>query len=210
MKNPDFILIGEGSPEAGERLKDMYLTLNPTSVIQRMSPSSAEITKLSVNCFVTTKIAFANMIGDVADLTPGANKFDILRAVGFDSRVGHKYLKPGYAFGGPCFPRDNRALGGYIKKVGISPLIPNATDQSNNLHTKFQTRELKKQQEKSVVFTGIAYKDNCTVPIIEESAKLKMAESLAKDGVEVTLRDIPELLNCVRLEYGNLFQYEEI
>ena len=138
----DFILIGEGSTKAGDRLQEIYeklsaaISCNHVPVIHRMSPSSAEITKLSVNCFVTTKIAFANMIGDVADLTPGADKFDILTAVGDDSRIGKKYLMPGYGFGGPCFPRDNRALGGYIKSIGIDPLIPEATDKSNKLHTK--------------------------------------------------------------------------
>jgi UDPglucose 6-dehydrogenase len=50
------------------------------------------------------------MIGDIADGTPGANKFDILATIGKDSRVGYKYLKPGYGYGGPCFPRDNKAL----------------------------------------------------------------------------------------------------
>ena len=92
----DFILIGEGSKEAGNKLQEIYEKLGESyghiPVIHRMSPASAEITKLSVNCFVTTKIAFANMIGDVADLTIGANKFDILNAVGADSRVGKKYL----------------------------------------------------------------------------------------------------------------------
>jgi UDP-glucose 6-dehydrogenase len=75
--------------------------------VARMSPSSAEICKLAVNCFVTTKISFANMVGDIADATPGANKNDILAAVGSDSRVGLKCLRPGYGFGGPCFPRYN-------------------------------------------------------------------------------------------------------
>jgi UDP-glucose 6-dehydrogenase len=70
-----------------------------------MSAESAEICKLAVNCFVTTKISFANMIGDIADSTAGADKYDILGAVGADSRVGGKCLKPGFGFGGPCFPR---------------------------------------------------------------------------------------------------------
>ncbi len=55
------------------------------------------------------------MIADIADKTSGADKFDILGAVGQDSRVGTKCLKPGYGFGGPCFPRDNRALFWYAK-----------------------------------------------------------------------------------------------
>ena len=82
-----------------------------------MSPESAEICKLALYCFITTKISFANMIGALADVTDAADKFDILRCVGDDQRVGPKCLRPGYGFGGPCFPRDNRALGAYARSV---------------------------------------------------------------------------------------------
>jgi UDPglucose 6-dehydrogenase len=99
---PDVVLIGQGSQEAGDRLEFLYRKMCENDApVRRMSAErcdvtdcsetySAEITKLSVNCFVTTKIAFANFIGDVADRTPGANKNDILNAVGSDSRVGLK------------------------------------------------------------------------------------------------------------------------
>lgn len=109
--NPDIVLIGQGCEDVGNLLEAMYKSVCENSpMICRMSPSSAEVCKLSINCFVTTKISFANMIGDIADRTPGADKEDILHAVGSDSRIGQKCLKPGYGFGGPCFPRDNRAL----------------------------------------------------------------------------------------------------
>jgi UDPglucose 6-dehydrogenase len=210
----DFILIGEGSVEAGDKLEEIYKSIadchKQVVQIHRMSPASAEITKLSVNCFVTTKVAFANMIGDVADLTPDANKFDILNAVGSDSRIGKKYLKPGYGFGGPCFPRDNRALGGYIKSVGIEPLIPDATDLANKLHTQFQVKQLLETNVKDYNVKGAGYKEPCTVAIIEESQKLLIGAELAKHGVNVTVTDTKLLLDCVRLEYGDLFSYEYV
>ena len=211
LLKPDFILIGEGSKEAGDQLEQIYKTLNHGDVnIQRMSPISAEITKLSVNCFITTKIAFANMIGDVADSSNGANKFDILRAVGSDSRIGSKYLKPGYGFGGPCFPRDNRALGSYIKSVGIEPLIPLSTDESNKKHTQFQVSQILNSNDKNepYVINGVGYKNNCNVPIIEESQKLIIGEQLIKNGFKVLLKDEEHMLNAVKLEYGNIFEYD--
>jgi len=210
LLKPDFILIGEGSKEAGDELEKIYKTLNGDINIQRMSPISAEITKLSVNCFITTKIAFANMIGDVADNSPGANKFDILKAVGTDTRIGSKYLKPGYGFGGPCFPRDNRALGSYIKSVGIEPLIPFATDDSNKKHTKFQASQIIEKLHKNdlYVIEGVGYKDNCNVPIIEESQKLIIGEELFRNGFKVLLKDKEHMLNAVKLEYGNIFEYD--
>ena len=109
---PDMALIGEGSKAAGDVLEKMNMRMTQTKpIICRMSPASAEITKLSINCFVTMKVCFAapprlslscshflvpsqvsyaNMIGDIADRTPGASKHDILNAVGSDSRVGKK------------------------------------------------------------------------------------------------------------------------
>lgn len=213
--SPDFILIGEGSKEAGDILESIYNTIhgcqhdNNGVVVCRMSPSSAEITKLSVNCFITTKIAFANMIGDVADKTEGANKFDILKAVGSDSRIGKKYLMPGYGFGGPCFPRDNRALGSYIESIGIEPLIPLATDKSNKLHTRFQIDKLFESGITTHEINGAGYKEPCTVPIIEESQKLLIGKSLAQKGVNVVVKDSKLLLDAVRLEYGKIFTYSE-
>merc|ERR1711968_224572 len=52
-----------------------------------------------------------------------------------DARIGQKCLMPGYGFGGPCFPRDNRALGGYARALGVEPLIPDATDRYNEIHS---------------------------------------------------------------------------
>jgi UDPglucose 6-dehydrogenase len=73
-----------------------------------MSPESEKVMKISLNYFVATKIADANMIGDIADRTPGASKFNVLAAIGHDSRVGTKYFMPRWAYGGPCFPRARR------------------------------------------------------------------------------------------------------
>ena len=88
---PDMALIGEGSKAAGDVLEEMNIRMTESKpAICRMSPASAEITKLSINCFVTMKVSYANMIGDIADRSPGANKHDILNAVGSDSRVGKK------------------------------------------------------------------------------------------------------------------------
>ena len=128
LRYPDMVLIGEGSKDAGDVIEQMNHDCTENEPrMARMAAESAEITKLTVNCFVTTKISFANSIGDLADVTPGANKFDILGAVGADSRVGGKCLRPGYGFGGPCFPRDNRALGKYMEVRRALPLCTAGT-----------------------------------------------------------------------------------
>lgn len=209
LQNPDIILIGEGSAEIGNRLEAIYHNLctnNPK--ICRMSPDSAEITKLAINCFVTTKIAYANMIGDIADSTPGADKFAILKAVGGDARIGSLYLKPGYGFGGPCFPRDNRALGSYAKQVGIDPIIPEATDTANRLHAQEMIKQLSAENRDEYVFESVTYKDNCAVPIIEESQKLVIAQALANQGKRVIIIDTPAVIAEVQQSFGSIFEYQ--
>jgi len=207
--NPDIVLIGEGNKEVGDRLEEIYKKVcNNSPRICRMSAESAEITKLSVNCFITTKIAFCNMIGDIADHTPNANKTDILQAVGGDSRVGMKCLKPGYGFGGPCFPRDNRAIGNYARSVNVNPLLPEATDSANKLHAQLMVQDFLKQNLDQYVFEDVAYKDGCQVPIIEESQKLEVAKGLVKAGKKVVIKDRRIIINEVILEFGNFFHYE--
>ena len=92
---PDMVLIGEHNSEVGDFLESLYRKIcKGAPKICRMSIESAEITKLAINCFVTCKIAYANFIGEIADLTDGADKYAVLKAVGCDSRIGNKYLNP--------------------------------------------------------------------------------------------------------------------
>lgn len=211
FENPDMVLIGAENKEVGDRLEEMYKRCTSSNpYIARMSAESAEICKLSVNCFITTKIAFANTIGDIADRTPGANGKDILKAVGADSRVGSKCLMPGYGFGGPCFPRDNRALGNYADSIGVKPLIPTATDESNKFHATVMAENLLREDKEEYRFDDVAYKPKCPVPIIEESQKLAVASIIRAAGKKVTIIDRPSIIEEVMKEYGNLFEYEVI
>eukprot|EP00472_Partenskyella_glossopodia_P011373 CAMPEP_0197524674 /NCGR_PEP_ID=MMETSP1318-20131121/9272_1 /TAXON_ID=552666 /ORGANISM="Partenskyella glossopodia, Strain RCC365" /LENGTH=397 /DNA_ID=CAMNT_0043077667 /DNA_START=154 /DNA_END=1347 /DNA_ORIENTATION=- len=205
---PDIVLIGEGSKEAGQMLEDhaRHIALNEPTIC-RMSTTSAEIAKLSINCYVTTKISYANMIGDICDRTSGADKHAVLRAVGSDSRVGLKYLKPGFGYGGPCFPRDNRALAAHAEGVGVDAKVSKATDEYNKYHTKLQTEEYLSTGAKSYVFSDVAYKANCPVPIIEESQKLEIARRIALAGREVTIVDKSFIMQKVKEEHGNTFNY---
>lgn len=211
---PDMVLIGEGSAAAGDAVAAVYARVCTNKPrVCRMSAESAELTKLSLNCYVTMKIAYANAIGDIAACTPGADAEAILAAVGADSRVGAKCLKPGYGFGGPCFPRDNTALGHYAASVGREPLLSRATDAANEAHRAFQIEQLQRAHPDAAhqfVFDYVTYKDNCAVPIIEHSQKLLIAAALARAGRRVLVRDRADVLACVEREYGGLFAYETL
>lgn len=207
--HPDMILIGEGNKFVGNWLEEFYNRFcynNPK--FNRMSRLSAEITKISLNCFLTTKIAYANMIGDICTIA-GAEEDKVLKAIGEDSRIGPKYLKYGYGYGGPCFPRDNRTLAKYADTLGYEAKISKASDESNNQHLEFQTKEFTKNlgENISITLTTVTYKEGTT--IIEESQQLKFAEVLANKGCKVTIEEHPEVIRQVKEIYGNLFIYRE-
>ena len=174
-----------------------------------MKPLEAEIVKISLNGYITTKISFANMISDLCD-NLNVDKDIVLNAIGSDSRIGTKYFKPGYSFGGPCFPRDTKALKQITDKYGIESDLLQGTINYNRFHYKYQAEQLLKQNKDSYIFTNVCYKEGSKIPIIEESAKLKIAEYLANKNKKVIIKDIDDIIIEVKKEYGNLFSYEII
>ncbi len=204
---PDMVLIGEGSPEAGALLQKMYedMTLNEPRV-HRMTRTEAEITKIGLNCFLTTKISYANMIGDIV-YKAGGNPATVLSAIGADTRIGHKYLKYGYGYGGPCFPRDNRVLALYAGDLGIEALISIASDQSNAQHLEFQVNEFATQLNKDEVLelSRVTYKPEST--LLVESQQLGFAKGLAEKGFKVNICERETVINELKNTYGDLFTY---
>ena len=132
MLNPDMILIGESDERSGDILERLYIGVcdsNPH--IRRMNHVNAELTKISVNTFVTTKISYANMLAQVCETLPGADMDVVTSAIGCDSRIGQKYLKGALGYGGPCFPRDNLAFSALARANGVQPILAQATHELN-------------------------------------------------------------------------------
>ena len=96
-----------------------------------MSLENAELAKISVNAYVTTKITFANMLADICARMPGGDVDVVSNAIGLDSRIGRKYLTGGLGYGGPCFPRDNVALAFFASAIGARADLPKTTDTLN-------------------------------------------------------------------------------
>lgn len=205
---PDMVLIGEANKDAGDEIEAIYRQLchNEPS-FSRMDCLSAEITKLSINCFLTTKISFANSIGDLCNKV-GADTTAVLKAIGSDSRVGNKYLGYGFGFGGPCLPRDNRALGKFAKQNDYPLLIGETTDEVNKRHLDFQVDWYLKihDPEETIVFDYVTYKKDSI--ILEESQQLNLAVKLAQAGRKVLVKGNEIVINQLDKWYGHLFLYE--
>ena len=204
---PDQVLVGEANKQVGDRIQGIYekMVLNKP-VYCRMDLLSAEITKLATNCFLTTKISFANSIGDLATRA-GADADKILAAIGSDSRVGGKYLGYGFGFGGPCFPRDNRALGKFGDMMDYPLRISKATDKVNNEHFQFQLNQylLNFSEGMEIVFEGVTYKKGTTQ--ITESQQLRLAVALAETGRQVVILDTESVTRQVETLYPGLFKF---
>ena len=170
--------------------KQIQFGYNFNPSIHYMSAKAGEIVKIAINTFLTTKISYANTIGQVLALSDLDDEIDsVLEAIGNDSRIGKKYLKFGFGFGGPCFPRDNRAFASYANQVGVEFNIGQTTDDFNDEHAKFLFTYFTKKNKNNLpfVFPSVAYKKG--TDIIEESQQYRLCLDLLDAGHKVHVLD---------------------
>lgn len=207
--NPDMILIGESDKDVGNKLEEIYqVVCENRPYIARMSIISAEITKISLNSYITMKISFANTLSNICESIPNANIDDITKALGADKRISPYYLKGGLSYGGPCFPRDNRAFAAFAQKFGVEAKLAKITDEVNKSQiSHLADLVLKYIQENSnnvISILGLAYKPN--TPVIEESPAIKLIEELLKRDIEVICYD-PLAMDSTRAYLGDNILY---
>ena len=196
MKNADMILCGGRDEEGFELIKEIYLSFMDSQVnFYPMSNTAAEITKIGINCFLTYKISYANMMGQILYNSGCGDEIkNILASIGADSRIGSKYLNYGLGFGGPCLPRDNRALGYYADQVGLKYSLPQVTDDFNEAHAEFIKNYCVESNKEGLPFfiDSIGYKIGCDLVI--ESPRLRLVEDLLEDGHRVYVQEIDEVI----------------
>ncbi|OFW06458.1 MAG: hypothetical protein A3I61_20115 [Acidobacteria bacterium RIFCSPLOWO2_02_FULL_68_18] len=191
LTHPDLVLIGESDPRAGAAIEAIHRSfISERSQVRRMNCINAEITKLAVNTFVTTKISYANMLAELCERLPGADVDVVTGAVGLDRRVGASYLKGALGYGGPCFPRDNAALAAVAADVGANAELARATDAVNR-HQLARLAQLVRARlvpaANRVGVLGLSYKTDTHV--VDDSPGLMLANRLAGDGIAVTVFD---------------------
>jgi UDPglucose 6-dehydrogenase len=190
LLEPDMVLIGEADSVSGQRLADLYERYNTNKPrIARMSLTSAELTKISLNSYVTMKISFTNQLRLIAEKFPDANIHDMLAAIGCDTRIGSKFLKSGVSYGGPCFPRDNRLVVYTARQHGVEAPLAEASDNVNEISKRAladQALALVKPGE-TVAVLGLAYRPQTY--IVEESSGLHLAQYLKQHGIRLLVHD---------------------
>jgi len=195
-----------------KEIKKLYESIQITrSIVCIMSNKAAEITKIALNCYLTTKISYANMLGDVLRKAGCGDEITtVLNAIGTDSRVGHKYFRYGFGYGGPCFPRDNRAFATFAKDVGLEYNLGHVTDNINNQHAGLLCDfyyELNK--DRAFYFDSITYKPG--TDILTESQQYRLCKDLLDKGCTVYIRNdnrvTPQVYDELSGKYGESVKF---
>jgi UDPglucose 6-dehydrogenase len=188
--NPDFLLIGESDPSSGAMLESLYHQVCQNSPqVARMNFVNAEIAKLAVNTYITTKISFANMLARICEQLPKANVDVVTKAIGLDSRIGGKYLKGAISYGGPCFPRDNLALTYLARELGAPADIAEATHRFNSSQVSWLADMVQQNAVpgETIGILGLTYKPDTDV--VEQATGILLAQELAGRDVPLVVFD---------------------
>jgi len=207
FERPDLILIGECHAAAGaevERILRCVVRNNPP--VHHMSFVSAEIAKLALNNFLTVKISFANFLSQICSCVDGADIDAITSALADDSRIGGKYLRAGLPFGGPCLPRDVKALAALAQQIGQPAGFLEEISGINGAQQRHLAETVCRQLEllgvRSVGILGLSYNDSA--PYVIEAPSLALIETLHVKGMRVIAHDTRAMEAALR-EAGGSF-----
>lgn len=217
LRTADMVLLGADPFVDNDKvisdIRKLYEKIQTTrAIVCSMSTTAAEITKIAINCFLTTKISYANMLGDVLHHAGcGDEVSSVLTAVGTDSRIGRKYLGYGFGYGGPCLPRDNRSFAAFAKKVGLEYNLGTVTDEINNQHAKFVCDYFEKMNsnKKPFYFDSITYKKG--TDILTESQQYRLCLDLLDRGYTVYIHNdkkvTDQIYDYMTVSYGDRVKF---
>jgi len=154
------------------------------------------------------EITFANTLAAICEAIPGAEIDAITAALGADRRISPHYLRGGLPFGGPCFPRDNRAFAVFAARHGVDARLARATDDANRERIRDIARLVLRHvppTDRRVAVLGLSFKAG--TPVIEESPGILLVEELLAAGdVEVRVYD-PLATAAARARLGDRVTY---
>ncbi|MHA2366608.1 MAG: UDP-glucose dehydrogenase family protein [Candidatus Hodarchaeales archaeon] len=192
---PDRVVIGEYNIQSGDILESFYRDFYGDHLencpILRMNLESAELVKYGNNSFLATKISFANEMARIAELVPGVDIEEVMKAVGLDYRVNHRFFGSGVGFGGACFPKDLNAIISFSKKKSYTPQILNAVLEVNKNQTKHIVKILKDEcgdlSNKRITVLGLSFKPG--TDDMRHAPSIKVINELKLEGAEIIAHD---------------------
>jgi GDP-mannose 6-dehydrogenase len=183
---PSLLVVGGSSDEAAQSVADLYAGL--PGEISIVSLRTAEMIKYACNAFHAVKIGFANEIGSLAS-SLGVNPDQVMATMCRDTKlnISPAYLKPGFAFGGSCLPKDLRALTFRASRLDLKLPMLESVLKSNDEHLKRSIRDILDLPGKRIGIYGLAFKEG--TDDLRESPVITIIEHLIGKGRDIRIFD---------------------
>jgi UDPglucose 6-dehydrogenase len=204
---PDRLVIGVTNPRSEELLRAVFAPMIESGIPFLVTDlATAELVKAAANAFLATKISFINAMAEIAEVS-GADASQLATAIGYDERIGNKFLRNGVGFGGGCLPKDIRALMARAEELGVGQSVAYLKEIDNiNLRRRDRvihllTQELGTLKDKKVLILGAAFKPDSDD--VRDSPALAIALLAQAAGADVVVHD-PVALHGVSLKHPDL------
>ncbi|KAA3610956.1 MAG: nucleotide sugar dehydrogenase [Calditrichaeota bacterium] len=203
FQNPPFTLIGQFDQRSGDRLAEAYAPIDRP--VFRTEPDAASMVKYASNNFHALKVAFANEIGAVCNQLD-IDSQQVMRVFCEDRslNISKTYLRPGFAFGGSCLPKDVRALSYAAKHRDVHTPLLDSILPSNENHIERAVRKVLERGNRHVVMLGLSFKPG--TDDLRESPLVTVAETLIGKGYKLKIYDEEVILSNI---FGKNKEYIE-
>jgi UDPglucose 6-dehydrogenase len=200
---PDRIVLGVTSDRAEALLREVYATPLAGGVpLLVMDLETAELVKVAANAFLATKISFINAMAEMCEAS-GADVMPLAEALGYDARIGRRFLSPGLGFGGGCLPKDVRAFRATASALGVGSVVSLlSTVDAVNQGRRDQVVTLALQAAGGtldgtrVAVLGVAFKPNSDD--VRDSPSLAVCDRLRAEGAIVSVHDPVAMPNAAK------------
>ena len=190
--NPPYTVIGTSSKKSEKLLLDLYSQID--APIYSLKPEEAEMIKYANNNFHALKITFANEIGNICKEL-GVDGHKVMEVVSSDNKLNLSpyYMKPGFAFGGSCLPKDVRGLNYKAKMLDVQVPLLSSLIPSNENQVQRALQLIYKTEKKKIGILGFAFKAG--TDDLRESPIVEIIETLLGKGYALSLYDSNILLS---------------
>lgn len=184
--DPQYTIIGGLDSKSSDTLSLLYANLKGAKHI--LTTDESEMLKLSSNAFHALKVGFANEIGRYSEKL-GVDAHKVMEIFTEDKKlnISKSYLKPGFAFGGSCLPKDLQSLTAQSKQLGIDLPILEGTLTSNDLHIEYAVSKIISYKPKSIGILGLGFKPNSDD--VRESPSVHLIQKLKRHCTNISFYD---------------------
>ena len=210
---PDRIVIGSWDDYTSQKLKEVYKPiLDRGTPLVEVDVPTAELVKVAANAFLATKVSFINAMAEIAEVS-GADAVELAKAIGYDDRIGNKFLRNGIGFGGGCLPKDIRGFVARAEELGVGEAVSFLKDvDSINQRRRARVLSLAEQElgelkNKKVLMLGLSFKPDSDD--MRDSPALDIALRLAQAGARVTAHD-PVALSALGDKHPELIREQDL